>query len=560
MIGVICSEKEKAAAKEFFELFKTPWEFFEEGTSYDVLIRTTDDLPGAEASLCIIFNPVYLSTDTYPITPVPFPADIHVESGNLQIPIYSGVGVFGEEGNVIARIRGTGEAAGIEIVHDGKRIIRLGYNLFEEVQFLISRGQPSKNAALPALDLQVAQLRRLILQSGIPLLEIPPTPAGYNFIACLTHDVDFVSIRRHRFNHTLAGFLHRAMIGSVVRLFKGRLSFGGLIKNWLAVLSLPFVHLGILSDFWSQFKGYMDLEKPFRSTFFVLPFSGRPGKGVTTANPERRSAAYDITDIPEPVSELIRKGFEIGLHGIDAWHNTGSAIEEKERIKSFTNDSNHPGVRMHWLCFGEDSFRILDEAGFDYDSTFGYNDTAGYRAGTAQAFQPLTSGNMLELPFQIQDVALFYPGYMNLPEKRAWDIYRAIVDHASVSGGAVTSIWHMRSIAPERLWDKFYVRLLGDLKSKKACFFTAHDAVRWFRTRRGVTFEEVNFDGGELHLKLKTEHDIIADKPLLLRVHIPRRPTSAQLEPDSSYRDFTWSDNKRELHIPLNSISSMGNS
>jgi len=551
---VICSEKEKAAAKEFFERFKTPWEFFEDGVSYDVLIRTTDGQNGASAPLSIIFSPGLLSADTIPTNPSTASPDIRIETGDIQIPIYGGVCVLEESGNVIARIRGTDEAAGIESSHNGSRIIRMGYNLLVEVQFLISQGQPSKNAAFPALDLHVSLLRRWILQSGITLIEIPPTPAGYNFFACLTHDVDFVSIRRHRFNHTFAGFLHRALIGSVVRLFSGRLTFAGLLKNWLAVLSLPFVHLGILGDFWSQFRGYMNLETPFKSTFFVLPFKGRPGTGVAGDNPERRASAYDIMDIPEPVAELLGNGFEVGLHGIDAWQDTGSAIEEKERIKSITNDSNHPGVRMHWLCFGEDSFRILDEAGFYYDTTFGYNDTAGYRAGTAQAFQPLTSGNMLELPFQIQDVALFYPGYMNLPEKKAWDVYTAIANHAVVSGGTVTSIWHMRSIAPERLWDEFYARLLDDLRSKKACFSTAHEAVRWFRTRRGVTFEEVNFNGGELSLRLKTEQEIIADKPLLLRIHIPRSSTSAQAEPDSSYTDFPWSGDETELCIPHNSV------
>ena len=41
---------------------------------------------------------------------------------------------------------------------------------------------------------------------------------------------------------------------------------------------------------------------------------------------------------------------------------------------------------MHWLYFGDDSPKTLEAAGFDYDSTCGYNDAVGYRAGTSQVF------------------------------------------------------------------------------------------------------------------------------------------------------------------------------
>ena len=47
------------------------------------------------------------------------------------------------------------------------------------------------------------------------------------------------------------------------------------------------------------------------------------------------------------------------------------------------------GVRMHWLYAGEKSPAILEQAGFAYDSTSGYNETVGYRAGTTQVFKPL---------------------------------------------------------------------------------------------------------------------------------------------------------------------------
>ena len=40
MIGVISKDRQKPPIKEFFELFKTPWETIKESKIYDVIITT----------------------------------------------------------------------------------------------------------------------------------------------------------------------------------------------------------------------------------------------------------------------------------------------------------------------------------------------------------------------------------------------------------------------------------------------------------------------------------------------------------------------------------------
>src|SRR5207249_1608661 len=103
----------------------------------------------------------------------------------------------------------------------------------------------------------------------------------------------------------------------------------------------------------------------------------------------------------------------VGVHAIDAWIDSASGSEERERISS-TVGSPAAGVRMHWLFSYEETPRKLEEAGFTYDSTFGYNETVGFRAGTLQAFRPLKASRLLELPLNVMDTALFYPVHMNL--------------------------------------------------------------------------------------------------------------------------------------------------
>jgi hypothetical protein len=144
---------------------------------------------------------------------------------------------------------------------------------------------------------------------------------------------------------------------------------------------------------------------------------------------------------------------------------------------------------MHWLFFDSESAGKLDEVGFSYDSTFGYNETVGYRAGTTQGFRPLGTKCLLELPLHIMDTALFYPSHLHLSEEQAMARVNGMVDDMRQFGGALVINWHDRSIAPERLWDDFYVQLVAKLEAAGAWFCTASQAAAWFRRRREVSFE-----------------------------------------------------------------------
>jgi hypothetical protein len=176
---------------------------------------------------------------------------------------------------------------------------------------------------------------------------------------------------------------------------------------------------------------------------------------------------------------------------------------------------------MHWLYFDEQSPETLERAGADYDSTIGYNEIVGYRAGTHQVYKPLGATRLLELPLHVMDTALFYPGYLGLSATEAKKPVSAIIDNAAQLGGCVTVNWHDRSIAPERLWGEFYVDVLGELKSKGAWFATASQAVSWFRKRRSAVFETVSAEQGSLRVKVAV--DAGDELPgLQLRVHQPR--------------------------------------
>ncbi len=456
-------------------------------------------------------------------------------------------------------VKGTAEVVGIEINRGDEKVLRIGFDLFQEISFLLSSGQPEDYASIPTLDIHILMLRNWILSCGIHVLEIPPVPAGYAFMTCLTHDVDFLRIRNHRFDHTVFGFVYRALFGSLIDFLRGRASWRKLLKNWKAVVCLPCVYLGIVEDFWVQFDRYVEVEKGLGSTFFMIPFKDQPGKGVSGQAPKRRAARYDISDVESHVKRLVSKGCEIGVHGIDAWRDSEKGNEEFKRISRAVGRSDI-GIRMHWLFYNDQSPENLERAGFLYDSTLGYNDAIGYRVGTTQVFRPPGAKRLLELPMHIQDTALFYPKRLGLNESIASELIGNIFENATHYGGVLTINWHHRSMGPERLWGDFYVNLLGELKKHEVWFATASRVIKWFDKRRSVTFEKTRFSENKLLLTCKGENDDSLP-PLSLRIHCPGMQNTADKtcgEHTQPHIDIPWTGEER-TELPLESLGGAGN-
>jgi peptidoglycan/xylan/chitin deacetylase (PgdA/CDA1 family) len=553
MIGVLADEREHSVIREFFELFKTPWEFYRSNSRYDVLICSNAPFQKNSANLVLIYG---VGRTTFEQE---FRVKILGQRSNTvlsykedPIPIYGDCFTFKGDGPHTLVHEQTGEPAAVEIALPEQTLVRIGFDLFQEIRYLLTRGQPSAQARIPTLEMHIAVIRDLIVSHSLPLVEIPPVPAGYTFIVCLTHDVDHVGIRNHKCDHTMFGFLYRATIGSLINFCVGRRSAGYLIANWMAAFSLPFVHLGLIKDFWNRFDRYIDIETGLNSTFFVIPKKGDPGQNASGPVPVRRAARYDVAEIKDQVQRLISAGREIALHGIDAWHDTAKGRTELETIQRLTGESRI-GVRMHWLFFDENSPIKLEEAGFSYDSTVGYNETVGYRAGTAQVFKPLGAARMLELPMHIMDTALFFPAHMNLSPKQAECMISDLIDSANRFGGALTTNWHDRSIAPERLWGDVYQKLLDNLKKKGAWFATAAQTVSWFGRRRSAVIENVAREANRVRVKVSVDQSNDALPGLRIRVNKPspkQRHLSGQAEPRDQFAEVTL-NHSAEVEIAL---------
>jgi hypothetical protein len=543
VIGVVSKDDEVEAVREFFQLFKTPWEPYLQARAYDVVLVTSEDVPAnLKANLLLVYNSKKTTLDdAIGISIRSTRQSDWLEWDASAFPIYGDAAVLQRAGRPFVRRRGSVESMGLEVNGPALQTARIGYNLFDEVAFLLSQGQPAANAHVPTLDMHISLLRSLMIHSGAPFVEVPPVPRGYDFMACLSHDVDFTGIREHKFDMTIWGFLYRATAGTLFDVLRQKSTMSKLMQNWKAAFSLPFVYLGLVQDFWLEFDRYLEIEKGLHATYFFIPFKNSPGMLKTGPAPSQRAAKYDARDCKCDFRKLIDQGCEVGLHGIDAWRDMQRAQIEANQIRDLTGQSTI-GVRMHWLYFDEDSPKTLARAGFPYDSTFGYNDALGFRAGTTQPFSPPAAEHLLELPLNIQDTAMFYPSRMNLSESRALDSCKQLLKIAKAFGGVVTVNWHTRSLSPERLWGDFYKTLLDEMRRYRVWFGTAQEIVAWFRNRRALCFEEVQFSEEGLRLKL-TGPSPDEQHPFLVRVYPggSRAPLDSASEARKpSYSDLLW--------------------
>jgi hypothetical protein len=490
VIGIATNPANEVFAAELFELFKTPWEPAVPGRRYPIIVSTEGCIDHLDAGLFLVYSPNQTVVDRIAGISLESlqgnsPADVRY--GELTFPVYGRISTFTALGSAASFTIGE-RALDCQFCAGGRYVRRIGYDLFDEIRYLLTEGQPATHALVPTLELHIESLRRLLLDAGVSFVEIPPRPDNYDFTACLTHDVDFFGIRRHRFDRTLAGFVARASFGTLADLLKGRRSLGEAGRNWAALLTLPFVLLGLARDFWRPFQDYTRVEDRSRSTFFLIPFKGRPGRALTDAPEPVRAAPYGIGDVRGEISDAHERGTEIAVHGIDAWSDADAGRAELVELLSVTGQRS-AGIRMHWLYFDNTSPAHLEKAGFDYDSTWGYNETVGYRAGTSQVFRFPQCQRLMELPMSIMDTALFYPGRMGLAPHEALQICHRIVSNAKAHGGTLVMNWHGRSLAPERLWGSFYQNLRTEIgNGDRVWFTTAGNAVDWFRWRRSIRF------------------------------------------------------------------------
>jgi peptidoglycan/xylan/chitin deacetylase (PgdA/CDA1 family) len=317
--------------------------------------------------------------------------------------------------------------------------------LDEHHRFLFSE-KDLRNASEP-------EVSRYLIENGMQV----EFPENKSFAVCLTHDVDDIYPP-----------LSHSLLSSAYCL--KQLNFQEFLAQSLWKLR------GIDYSPYLNFSKIMDLEASFeaKSSFYFI---------TAEADPVR--FRYNIDDIQHHLGEVSDRGWEIGLHGgYYSYDNPEKIKKEKESLEAILG-KKIIGFRNHYLRFKTpDSWEILADAGFSYDSTFGHRYSVGFRNGMCHPFIPynLNTGkeiDILEVPLVVMDTALFST---SKSFDEAWERTRNLIDTTASLNGVITLLWHnfVFSCDFRKDWVRLYEKVLQYCSRKGAWMTSGEEIYRWW--------------------------------------------------------------------------------
>ncbi len=325
-------------------------------------------------------------------------------------------------------------------------------------------GAYSPRAKDNLLELPTVNYYAMLLWQAIEgNLEENDRPSRYpQFYASLSHDVDNVSSKGI---WILAAYAYR-LFRSICR-FDVKLFFPQLKHLMRKVFSSDNLRL--------NFEVYVDIEKNHnaKSSFYFI--TGKRG---------RYGARYDLNKLRDVIHYLQKSRWGVGLHtnfySFDKWKEIK---KEREALENIFGDKIF-GSRNHYLRFGvPHSWSQLVKAGIKYDSSLGYPDASGFRAGIAYPFFPYDLERdeilpVIEIPLAVMDSTLIE--VMSLTKENTLDGVKKLIDHVAKVNGVITILWH--SQAPYDmdfpLSIKVYEKILSFIEMKGGKFITEDEALK----------------------------------------------------------------------------------
>lgn len=378
------------------------------------------------------------------------------------------------------------------LIHDGK----MGFDLINIVFYLLSRQEEYtykhrdlwgcfsstystlyENGILgiPIINYYVDHLGTYIQQK----IKQSPKPKWKNGGSCaviLSHDVDRLS----------SEYISIALN----RMLKARenpnpvSAFMSSIKEFLFV-ARSNSHKWDLSD-WTNKEN----EYGFCSTFFLTANTKNrhiddPSYWIDSKimYDGKKTALHNVAKIIE------NKGWEIGLHGsMNSYQDQDLLFMEKDLLANQTG-CHILGIRQHYLRFDiHKTWQIYENLSFSYDTTLGFNERNGFRAGIAFPFYPYDMQNnreynLMELPMSIMDGNFFSNICEKLDYKKSVQRINKLFDYVLQTEGLLVINFHphYRNSAD---WWALYEYILNYLAKSSAWVATGKEIFNWWSERR----------------------------------------------------------------------------
>ena len=196
-----------------------------------------------------------------------------------------------------------------------------------------------------------------------------------------------------------------------------------------------------------------------------------------------RDSGYDPSSekIKRVIDRLKLAGFELGVHpGYETFANRSKLADEVAVLRK-TLDLNELGGRQHYLRWSPETWLDWEACGLSYDSSLGFAEQFGFRAGTAYAFRPWCLRenreiNLVELPLLLMDCTPVK--YMKLSLAEGVRQMEALIQRTAFTGGVFTLLWHNTPLLDPD-YDGWYEAILGLLSGVPSFHLPSNSESLW---------------------------------------------------------------------------------
>lgn len=276
------------------------------------------------------------------------------------------------------------------------------------------------------LALLIERLRALYQRAGMPPWPAPKWPQGGEFAVVLSHDVDYLPVRRRDNAVQAAKAIARHLIRQRDPADAARAAWG-----WLVAVARRRDPYGCVPEIIGREQS-LGVKSSFQ---------------VAVARRHANDVNYSVED--EPVRRylqcIVEAGFDLCLHG--SFRSTEKLQWYIDEVEMLAKHLARPrGSRQHFLSFDYDIlFAAQEQAGIEYDMSLGYPDRHGPRAGFSYPYFPYNLREdrpyqVLQIPLFLMDVTL--RSYLGLRPAPARAVIAETLAQLRAKRGAISCVWH----------------------------------------------------------------------------------------------------------------------
>ena len=209
-----------------------------------------------------------------------------------------------------------------------------------------------------------------------------------------------------------------------------------------------------------------------KSTFFILPSTEKTPDGTPNAD-------YSLTTaLAQRFHALRQQGCQVAMHG-----SLGTATNALKLRDEAENHYLVGGLRFNYLSWAPRYTPfVVEETGFNYDSTLGFAEHVGFRNSYCQPFYPFNfpagrAATFLEIPLVVMDTTLHHPNYLQLAPAEIMPFLEPVFAEIKRFGGVATVLWHNENFDPANTQNgpRQFHEIMTHLQQQDAAFLTGHE-------------------------------------------------------------------------------------